>query len=196
MRKNTKNYDFYNINNEFNKFYTAEELQKNGRYPYLKAYIKAYIDSLSGDYDSDVSEYAMKIYKEKWKCFSDIFDMKIITYYKRNNKMQLYLNDKEYVVRGDTLNSLKHLFTDFLNKYCSGFKNEHKWTNKDYEKTLLNDFDTLFSDSNLDKKDYARLILDEFELFAKIPIQSGIYFLAHRGSMPDALIMGNTTFAI
>lgn len=170
---------YYNLNSQFNDFYRPQNLAKDKRYPYIKAYIRSYLLSVKEQYDSDVSKKAMIFYKMNYPFLSKgiIQDKSIAKKYNRNHHQQQICcpnNDKneyEYVFWGDTLNSMKHIFNNFLNKYCSKLPkvSEYyniKWTNDDYE-DLLEKFDGLFSDTNLSKVYCAKEILNQFEIFAK-----------------------------
>lgn len=102
---------FENIDKEFNKSYGE---YVNEKYPCIKAYIVSYIESEKQDYDTDVSEKAMKFYKEKWSFLRNgQIQNKLDRYNKNNYKKQIFLSKNEYVVYGDTLNSFKHIFTFF-----------------------------------------------------------------------------------
>lgn len=176
---------FYNINNEYNDFFMEEELNKNGRYPNLKAFIKCFLDSIGKQYDPDVSLYSMKMYKSKWECLKDGeiqaqgASYKNYKYNKNKYKKQIYLGEKEYLVYGDTLNSMKHIFTHFITEFCKNISNEtykgEMWTNKKYE-YILTEFDCIFSDENLNEISWSRLILDQFEIFASLSDTIGNQF--------------------
>lgn len=172
---------FYNINNKYNNYFNEDELNKNGRYPNIKAYIKSYLDSLEKQYDSDVSEYSMKIYTSKWKGFKygNIIPQNNNAYNKNNYKKNIFISNDDYLIRGDTLNSMKHIFTHFLTEFCKNisdttYKSE-KWGNNKYEK-ILTEFDYIFSDKNLDDVQWSRLILGQFEIFASLSDTIGNQF--------------------
>ncbi len=168
---------FKNIDKEFNKSY-AKNI--NQRYPGIRAYIESYIESLEKQYDTDVSEDAMKFYKEKWgflnkgeiKNKSDNFN-------KNNLKKQILLPEQEgrYVIFGDTLNSMKHTFTFFLKEFTTKIKYEKtEWKNSDYNQEMLFNFDVIFSDENLNKVEWSRPILMQFEILAQLSGTRGNFF--------------------
>lgn len=109
------NTPYYNINNEFNSEFKVCMLNKNGRYPNIKAYMKCDIDALDKKYDSDVSEYSMTYYINAWD-FLKGEDVKIVsqdTYNKFNYKKEIRVNEI-VTIRGDTLNSMKTPFNNFF----------------------------------------------------------------------------------
>ena len=105
---------FENIDKEFNKSY-AKNI--NQRYPSIRAYIESYAESCKMQYDTDVSEDAMKFYKEKWGFLREgKIENKKDCYNKNGLKKQIRLppQGNEYAVFGDTLNSMKHILSYFF----------------------------------------------------------------------------------
>lgn len=172
---------YKNLNTQFNMFYSLDNLNCYGRYPYIKAYIKSFLQSTQEHYDSDVSFEAMEFYKNKYDFLKNgLIENKLDNYNKNEHKKQIKLSDEEYVIFGDTLNSFKHLFNYFLTEYSKNlpkdnvFKNK-KWTNNDYV-ILDKNFDEIFTYVNLSKTKYANIILNYFEIFAQLSDTIGNIF--------------------
>jgi|GEM_PF-2874264 hypothetical protein len=164
----------YNINNEFNNNFGTDELSKNGRYPNIKAYIKSFLESSILEYDCDVSGYSMYLCKDAWEFLNDgnIGSQE----YCNKNKYKKEIEVNGYIYRGDTLNSLKTPFNHFINFYYKKLgKDDFNMKNSGY-RWLSKRFDVAFSEEQLDKVPYSRLILDQFEVFAALSDTIGNQF--------------------
>lgn len=168
---------FENIDKVFKKNYIKNI---NERYPCIRAYIESYIKSLEEQYDTDVSEDAMKYYKEKWGFLNNgEIQNKRDNCNKYNHKKQILLSaqEGEYLVFGDTLNSMKHIFTYFLKEFTIKIGYEKtEWNNKDYNQKMLSLIDIVFSNTNLKKVEWSRPILMQFEIFAQLSGTRGNFF--------------------
>lgn len=236
----------YNINNEYNKEFA---LNKEIRYPNLKAYIKSNMDSSSNEYDCDVSEYSITYYKLAWDFLEDGYISNQQNYNKNNSKKEIKISATTF--RGDTLNTMKSPFKYYIIMFCyeiykSSQKNEdrkHLLTTFDniklcwgkdktidelfneaakdeqkfhdfvesigmmrykIEKLIENSncgtiFDEIFSEKNLEKIQYSKEIIDQFENFASLSATIGnqfpcpLYFNSERSNYgkheyPDLLL--------